>query len=92
MSNFSFSHYVFKKLSAAEASESVYMRERVRLFTLFVETSGFFFFLGVSSVSGWSRKAKIEEQDSKYFKFQTVIGMIIMQTKFLEKDFLNSED
>ena len=28
--NFFFSHYVFKKLSAAEASESVYMRERVK--------------------------------------------------------------
>ena len=27
--NFFFCHYVFKKLSAAEASESVYMRERV---------------------------------------------------------------
>ena len=26
--NFSFGHYVFKKLSAAEASESIYMRER----------------------------------------------------------------
>ena len=29
LSNFFFCHYVFKKLSAAEASESVYMRERV---------------------------------------------------------------
>ena len=29
LSNFLFCHYVFKKLSAAEASESVYMRERV---------------------------------------------------------------
>ena len=29
MSNFSFCHYVFKKPSAAEASERVYMRERV---------------------------------------------------------------
>ena len=29
MSNFFFYHYVFKKPSAAEASESVYMRERV---------------------------------------------------------------
>ena len=29
MCNFFFCHYVFKKLSAAEASESVYMRERV---------------------------------------------------------------
>ena len=27
--NFFFCHYIFKKLSAAEASESVYMRERV---------------------------------------------------------------
>ena len=26
------SHFVFKKLSAAEASERVYMRERVKLF------------------------------------------------------------
>ena len=38
-SNFFFCHYVFKKPSAAEASESIYMRERVkhivsRLFTL----------------------------------------------------------
>ena len=30
LSNFSFCHYVFKKPSAAEASESVYMRERVK--------------------------------------------------------------
>ena len=29
LSNFFFCHYVFKKLSAAEASESIYMRERV---------------------------------------------------------------
>ena len=31
MCNFFFYHYVFKKPSAAEASESVYMRERVKL-------------------------------------------------------------
>ena len=30
LSNFSFCHYVFKTASAAEASESVYMRERVK--------------------------------------------------------------
>ena len=30
MCNFFFCHYVFKKPSAAEASESVYMRERVK--------------------------------------------------------------
>ena len=30
LSNFFFCHYVFKKPSAAEASESVYMRERVK--------------------------------------------------------------
>ena len=29
--NFFFCHYVFKKLPTAEASESVYMRERVKL-------------------------------------------------------------
>ena len=29
LSNFFFCHYVFKKPSAAEASESVYMTERV---------------------------------------------------------------
>ena len=29
LSNFFFCHYVFKKLSAAEVSESIYMRERV---------------------------------------------------------------
>ena len=34
VSNFFFYHYVFKKLSAAEASESVYMRERVNAFKL----------------------------------------------------------
>ena len=33
MSNFSFSHYVFKKPSAAEVSEGVYMRERVNYTT-----------------------------------------------------------
>ena len=31
MCNFFFCHYVFKKPSAAEASESIYMRERVKL-------------------------------------------------------------
>ena len=31
LSNFFFCHYVFKKPSAAEASESVYMRERVKI-------------------------------------------------------------
>ena len=30
LSNFFFFHYVFKKLSAAEAPESVYMRERLK--------------------------------------------------------------
>ena len=30
LSNFFFGQYVFKKPSAAEASESVYMRERVK--------------------------------------------------------------
>ena len=30
LSNFFFCHYFFKKPSAAEASESVYMRERVK--------------------------------------------------------------
>ena len=30
LSNFFFCHYVFQKPSAAEASESVYMRERVK--------------------------------------------------------------
>ena len=30
LSNFVFCLYVFKKLSAAEASENVYMRERVK--------------------------------------------------------------
>ena len=30
LSNFFFCHYVFKKVSAAEASESIYMRERVK--------------------------------------------------------------
>ena len=36
--NFFFCHYVFKKPSAAEASESVYMRERVNV--LFMFTNG----------------------------------------------------
>ena len=30
LSNFFFCHYVFKKLSDAEASQSAYMRERVK--------------------------------------------------------------
>ena len=34
LSNFFFRHYVFKKPSAAEASESVYIRERFNLFPL----------------------------------------------------------
>ena len=33
IARFFFCHYVFKKLSAAEASESVYMSERVKSFT-----------------------------------------------------------
>ena len=32
--NFFFCHYVFKKLSAVKASESIYMRERVKLIML----------------------------------------------------------
>ena len=32
LSNFFFCHYVFKKSSAADASECVYMRERVKAF------------------------------------------------------------
>ena len=32
LSNFFFCHYVFKKMSAAEASESVYMKGRVNTF------------------------------------------------------------
>ena len=32
--NFFFCHYIFKKLSAAAASESVYMRERVKIVNL----------------------------------------------------------
>ena len=32
--NFFFCHYVFKKPSAAEASESVYMRERVKAISI----------------------------------------------------------
>ena len=35
MCNFFFCYYVFKNLSAAEASESVYMRERVNIVYLF---------------------------------------------------------
>ena len=34
LSNFFFCHYVFKTLSAAEASESVHMRERVNMLSL----------------------------------------------------------
>ena len=37
MSNFFFCHNVFKKLSAAEASESVYMRERVNAESILIE-------------------------------------------------------
>ena len=33
--NCTFCHYVFKKPSAAEASESVYMRERVKVVIIF---------------------------------------------------------
>ena len=35
LSNFFFCHYVFRKTSAAKASRSVYMRERVNLEYLF---------------------------------------------------------
>ena len=35
-SNYSFCHYVFKKLSAAEASESVCMGERVKVQVLYL--------------------------------------------------------
>ena len=34
MSHFFFCHYIFKKPSAAEASESVYMRERVKTYVV----------------------------------------------------------
>ena len=34
LSNFFLGHFVFKKLSAAEPSESVYMRERVNAFVM----------------------------------------------------------
>ena len=34
LSNFFFCHYVFKKPSAAEASESVYMSERFNVFAI----------------------------------------------------------
>ena len=37
LSNFFFCHYVFKMPSAAEASESVYMRERVKLVTVYLK-------------------------------------------------------
>ena len=36
LSNLFFCHYVFKKLSAAEASESVYIRERVKIDSTFL--------------------------------------------------------
>ena len=39
LSNFFFCHYVFKKPSAAEASESVYMRERVNPFSTFSKSA-----------------------------------------------------
>ena len=35
LSNFFFFHYVFKKLSAAEASESIYMGERFNEQTMY---------------------------------------------------------
>ena len=41
MSNFFFCHYVFKKLSAAEASESVYMRGMVNVrFIIYMHLTG----------------------------------------------------
>ena len=43
--NFFFCHYVFKKTSAAEASESVYMRERVKVSTGRTGTRYFIFVL-----------------------------------------------
>ena len=44
LSNFFFCHYVFKKLSAAEASESVYMRKRVKT-KLIIDLDFFWLFL-----------------------------------------------
>ena len=40
MCNFFFCHYVFKKLSAAEVSESVYMRERVNVHIFWMPWEG----------------------------------------------------
>ena len=39
LSNFFFSHYVFKMLPAAEASESIYLRERVNPFLHICKTN-----------------------------------------------------
>ena len=41
LSNFFFCHYVFKKLSAAKVSESIYMRERDIRFSLVISNSPF---------------------------------------------------
>ena len=47
LSNFFFCHSVFKKPSAAEASESVYMRERVKSIYTFISRDLMYFWLNV---------------------------------------------
>ena len=81
--NFFLCHYVFKKPSAAEASESVYMRERVNLFphstnlekTNF-KTSGRYLrktkFMKVSFLKTLWQKAKLIVLSNFFFYYHNV--------------------
>ena len=51
LSNFFFWHHVFKKLSAAEASKSVYMRERVKAISVFEAVSTSTFTIGFNQMT-----------------------------------------
>ena len=72
--NFFFCHYVFKKPSAAEASESVYMRERVNViwkFTIFayLEKSCILITLAHKQqiFSRWLWKCRLKSMEKLYY-------------------------
>ena len=50
MSSFFFCHYVFKKRSAAKASESVYMRERINVHTQVIEKTPFIAYRDIAKI------------------------------------------
>ena len=78
-SNFFFCHYVFKKLSATEASESIYMRERVKC----------------EEVSRKGKHINIvllsKKSNIYFFLWGVNIQVLVDLSDFLKWKFLNSE-